>query len=406
MNTRNDHVWHLLQTYWYKKDVVLNWEGQRLSLAVAQELFSSHTVDSGSLLLLRSLDMGTFADTGTALDFGCGCGVLGLGFKAVKPGWDVTLIDRDALAVEFSAWNASRLGLDVTCTGGLDTDEICQPPDLVLWNVPGKAGAGVVQTLTGRILDRLAQGGMLALVVVHPLASELEEAIDAHPDVDLVHQEAGTEHTVMHVRRESVLQQADGTDAFAAGVFDRELTAVDTGLISYDFLPVVGIPQYDGPDYATVLLTDAIEGADLDAVASALVVGPGQGHVPVYLEQQWPECQMTLADRDLLALRASARVLPDHVPVSQWFGAAQPVPGDEASHALVTAMLPRQLRPVVMEFWLDQFLAQLRPGGSLVVGGGSTEVSRWIAFARKRAGMKLRSRDKRKGFSSALFQLK
>jgi len=70
---------------WYKKQVDLVWRGQRLSLAVAQELFSSHDVDAGSKLLLRSLDPDQFPDAGRAIDFGCGYGVLGLAWQQAKP---------------------------------------------------------------------------------------------------------------------------------------------------------------------------------------------------------------------------------------------------------------------------------------------------------------------------------
>jgi 16S rRNA (guanine1207-N2)-methyltransferase len=400
----NERIFPLLERDWFKKEVSLAWESIRLTFAVAQELFSSHTVDAGSILLLRSLDTGSYAASGTCIDFGCGSGVLGLAFKSVMPSWNVTLIDRDALAVEFSAWNAIRLDLDVDCRGGLDAGIAGANPDLVLWNVPGKAGAAVLRALTGRIIDRLAPNGLLALVVVHPLANDLEEVIAARSDAAFVHQQAGPEHTVFHVRRQSGEPAHPDDDAFAGGVFDRELTTVDTGLIAYAFLPVVGLPQYDGPDYATVLLTDAIEGSRAKDVDSVLVVGPGQGHVPIYLQRKWPGSEIVLSDRDLLALRASARVIADHDRFTSWFSAAEVTPPGSRDLDLVTAMLPHQLRPPVMDYWLDSFIEALRAGGHIAVGGSSTEVSRMIALARKRPGLKLRNRDKRKGFSAAIFE--
>src|SRR5680860_833723 len=104
---------------WHKKDVMLTWNTRQTNYAVAQELFSSHEVDAGSKLLLRSLDVTPFPERGHAIDFGCGYGVLGLAWRDALPGWTVDLVDRDALAVAFSRWNAVRLGLDdgsVTCT--------------------------------------------------------------------------------------------------------------------------------------------------------------------------------------------------------------------------------------------------------------------------------------------------
>ena len=129
---------------WYKKDVVLTWNARQSRFAVAQELFSSHDVDAGSRLLLRSLDLPSFPSEGHALDYGCGYGVLGLAFREQMPGWQVTLVDRDALAVGFSFWNADRPGMgdgSVRCRIGLGVDGgPANGWDLVLWNVPGKAG--------------------------------------------------------------------------------------------------------------------------------------------------------------------------------------------------------------------------------------------------------------------------
>ena len=160
---------------WYKKQVTLRWGDLRFDLDVAQELFSSHEVDSGSLLLLRSLAHPQFPRDGRCLDYGCGYGILGIAWKASHPDWDVTLVDREALAVAFSAHNAQRLGYEVDCIGGLDPlDREGSGYDLLLWNVPGKAGAPVLAELMADSLDALALGGLLALVVVHPLNEDAE----------------------------------------------------------------------------------------------------------------------------------------------------------------------------------------------------------------------------------------
>jgi 16S rRNA (guanine1207-N2)-methyltransferase len=390
----------LLQDHWFKKEVSLSWEGSHLTLALAQELFSSHVVDAGSLLLLRSLAPESLADTGTCIDFGCGYGVLGLAFKSVKSGWDVSLIDRDALAVEFSEWNAHRLDLDVTCAGGLDVGGTEGPLDLVLWNVPGKAGSEVLRRLTVQILDRLAVGGMLALVVVHPLARALEEVAVARPNIEIVHELAGPEHTIFHMKRASGDPAEEEVDAFAAGTFDREEVDVDTGLLEYRFLPVVGLPQYDGPDISTILLTDGIETVARTTTNTALCISPGQGHVPVYLRQRWPDVRITLVDRDLLALRASTRSIGEATTV---FAAADIDVGNN-TFDMVTSALPNQIRPPVMQHQLQRMIEITRAGAHVAICGGSTEVSRFIALARKHPELRLRNRDKRKGFSAAVFE--
>jgi 16S rRNA G1207 methylase RsmC len=397
-------AFELLQSRWWKKDVLLSWEGAHLSFAVAQELFSSHAVDAGSILLLRSLDPAAMPETGECVDFGCGYGVLGLAFKAVKPAWNVTLIDRDALAVEFTAWNAQRLGLEAHRRGGLGVDHLTAPVDLLLWNVPGKAGSGVLQSLTEQAIDRLSPDGVLALVVVHPLAKDLEQVPLSRSDVQIVHESAGPEHTVFHMKRIAADRVDLGGDAFDRGTFDREHTSVDTGLIAYEFLPVVGLPQYEGPDIATVLLTDCIEGAGWEHVGNAICVNPGQGHVPIYLRSRWPDVFLTLSDRDLLALRATERAVGADRVTSHF--AAADIGINVQSFDLVTVSLPNQTRPPVLEHLLSRMLDVTAAGSHIAVTGGSTEVSRLIAMARKQPVLKLRDREKKKGYSAASFERK
>lgn len=391
---------------WYKKDVTLRWQGGTWDFAVAQELFSSHTVDSGSLLLLRSLEMDTLPARGRCLDYGCGYGVLGLAIGAVKPGWEVVLVDRDALAVAFSERNAEALG--VPARGIVALDPVDASPgvaayDLVLWNVPGKAGASVLTGLTGEALEVLAPNGILALVIVHPLADAVRDVIAAREDIAIVHEQAGSEHTVIHARRIAG-EPAGSRDGFAEGIFDRKPIAVTYGEVSYGLVPVIGLPQYDGPDQASLMVMDALSGvlADLPDDPRTLVVRPGVGHLPMAVRAHWPGAAIALLDRDALALRASARALGDGAPVetvaaADFAGEALTGPFD-----LAIAMIPDQMRPPVMARLLDDLLGRLVPGGVLLVGGDSTEVSRFLALAKKHPAARVRGQQKRRGVSAAV----
>jgi 16S rRNA G1207 methylase RsmC len=388
----------VLESDWLKKEVPFHWEGHRFGFVVAQELFSSHTVDSGTMLLLRSLDPAVLPESGVAVDFGCGYGVLGIAVKAARPGLKMTLIDRDWLAVAFSQWNAERLGIDVTCRGGLGVDGFDTPVNLVLWNVPGKAGADVLQRLTRQIGDRLAPGGMLALVVVHPLARDLESVAIERQDLEIEHESAGPEHTVFHIRKVDGAAAVLHGEAFREGTFDRAPETVDTGLISYTFRPVVGLPMYEGPDHATVLLTDAIEGVRRESLDRAVCLYTGQGHVPMYLRARWPGVRLTIVDRDALAIAATRRAV----------GTCDAVPGVSIPPGVVAdvacAMIPDQTRAPVMHRMFDEMLAAIPVGGHLAVRGGSTEVSRFLAMARKEPALKIRGKDKTKGFSAAIWE--
>lgn len=400
---------------WFKKDVELRWRGQKLSFAVAQELFSSHAVDVGSRLLLRSLEPDQHGRAGTALDFGCGYGVLGLAWKSVKPEWKVHLVDRDALAVEFSQWNAERLGFeqgdDVSCTVGLGPGGA--PPhgfDLILWNVPGKAGEAVLRRLAGDIADALGTNGLAALVIVNPLAAVLRSAYQTRTDLTVTVDEAHADHTILHIRKNASTENP-GTpvDAFERGVFDREMRTFHAPVGSYDLTPVIGLPEYESHSYETTLLLSALERLS-PSPGTLLVVGCGQGHVPVAAHLMHGTMRFTLIDRDLLALAASARTLAGvGVVPSNVRGMSRSAIGSvESTIGPVDTAIVRledQIRPSVMDELVGD-LEVLSDGTlTVLVGGGSTSVSRLLRIAAKRPAWKLKSRDRKHGASAAIMTI-
>ncbi len=390
---------------WHKKDVKLTWNARQTPFAVAQELFSSHDVDAGSRLLLRSLDLATFAGEGQALDYGCGYGVLGLAFRTQMPGWDVTLVDRDALAAGFSRWNAERLGLDggqTRCRVGLGVD---QGPDsgwnLVLWNVPGKAGEQVLAGLTRDVAASLADGGVVALVIVNPLAALIRESLTADSAIAIVHDEQYADHTVIHARHDG--EGGDPGDPFDRGLFDREPVEFGVDEFEYTLTPVQGLPDYDEYSYASQLVFDLLH--TVGETGTVIVQNPGQGHVPLVIAHRLRPHRLLLIDRDQLALRASIRAIAGSGPrVRRLEIAATPdlaelPPGPAWDLAIL--MLEDQVRNEIQVARLDDLAGLVKPGGSVVVAGGSTMVSRFLGFAAKSGIWKVRDRVKRSGAAAA-----
>jgi hypothetical protein len=68
--------------------------------------------------------------------------------------------------------------------------------DLILSNVPAKAGTPVLEDFTGRSLGLLAPGGRAIIVVVNTLADFFRAAIGGEEFARLVREEVGAEHTV------------------------------------------------------------------------------------------------------------------------------------------------------------------------------------------------------------------
>jgi 16S rRNA (guanine1207-N2)-methyltransferase len=393
--------------HWYKKDVTLDWGGQHLTFAVSQSLFSSHAVDAGSRLLLRSLDPDALPATGHAVDFGCGYGVLGLALKAARPRWRVELIDRDALAVAFSAWNARRLGWEgdgeVVVRHGLGLETASEHGiDLLLWNVPGKAGQPVIQALLHDAISALASGGLLAMVIVNPLANMVRQVVDAVPDCAVEFDRASSAHTVLHVRRRGGRARLPGSP-FERGVFDRPDAAFHWRDTRYALTPVIGLPEYDSRDHATDCVLEAL--AEIGSPLRNLVVhGAGQGHVAVLGYLAFGVEHLELIDRDVLALAATRRAVMGagmaagavtvHARVD--LGADRDLP----EGSVVVVMLPDQQTPAVTAALIRDLSASGVGPVELVVGGGSTSITRLLGAARHERGWRPGARRRRHGASA------
>lgn len=402
-------------SHWYKKDVVLDWQRQRLSFAVSQSLFSSHEVDLGSRLLLRSLDLDAIPTRGRAIDYGCGYGVLGLALKHVRPEWSIELVDRDALAVAFSAWNAERSGWNeadtVRCRIGLGVESASpEGIDLLLWNVPGKAGSQVLEHLACDATEALAVDGLLALVIVNPLAETLRAEIDTDRTVSIEAYATSRDHTVMLVRRryrrdvESRLIEPP----FTRGVFDRAARSFEWRDRGYAITPVVGLPEYDSRDYATDCALDVISGLH-GPIDRVVVQGVGQGHVPLALHALMEPESMVLIDRDLLALETSRRALLDagmSLDTIVNHARADPGPiGRMHGGTLVTIMLPDQQSPDVTAVHIQDIAALAERGIEVVVAGSSTSVTRFLSLATRHHGWRVQTRRRRHGASAAVLSV-
>jgi 16S rRNA (guanine1207-N2)-methyltransferase len=176
----------------FKKTVTLDHGGRRLELGVAQELFSSHEVDVGTRLLLRTLAGPEHASRRRVLDLGCGYGPLGLALRAAAADRVVHLVDRDALAVEYSRENAARNRLDeVEVYGSLGYADVRGSGfDLIVSNIPAKAGPPVIEQLLLGGAGLLAPGGLVAVVVIAPLRASVTAVLEGAPEVEVVFRRA------------------------------------------------------------------------------------------------------------------------------------------------------------------------------------------------------------------------
>lgn len=351
--------------------------------ALSQDLFSSHEIDAGSRLLLSDLKEHLPPDLGSVYDIGCGTGVLGIVAAREYNARRLVMEDRSALAVRFAEYNAGSNGLaDVTrcyCRAvGLDG-----PPhdrfDLVLSNVPAKAGEPVRRLLLEHAGLSCAEGGVCAFVLVNPLAQETEDTLH---DVGFARVQRITHagHTVF------ITGPVPGSTAergsIGEGVYNRGAP------VEHRIEPVTvqaqgfwGLGEFETISFQTLMLTRLLETIDVD---SPLVFwNPGTGIAPAWSRKRYPGRMCTVACDDALHLAATVATLTQNrsrrtrTPVSALLApsilslrsfAPQ---GSVLVLSLESTISPGQRQEI------DGLCQKLsRTGTLLIVAGNSAEVSR------------------------------
>jgi 16S rRNA G1207 methylase RsmC len=382
----------------FKKTVTLDHGGRRLELGVAQELFSSHEVDVGTRLLLRTLAGPEHASRRRVLDLGCGYGPLGLALRAAAADRVVHLVDRDALAVEYSRENAARNRLDdVEVYGSLGYADVRGSGfDLIVSNIPAKAGPPVIEQLLLGGAGLLASGGLVAVVVIAPLRASVTAVLEGAPEVEVVFRRATASYAVVHYRFRDRPAPAAAPDNL--GVYERGRLIVTHAGASVRLRTAWGLPEFDSLGVPTRLVADALLRPAGRPPRTALVLHPGQGHLPCLLWAGRRPAELRLVDRDLLALRFSqANLAANGCPVER-VATAHRVGTDPAAAAdadLVVAMLRPKEPPEATAATLRELVAVVPRGTTVVVGGGSTAVTRGLA-ALDAAKLPFRTLDRRR----------
>ena len=389
---------------YYKKTAALDIGGLGLEFRVSQTLFSSHAVDVGTEHLLRTLH-GTGRRFKKVLDFGCGYGPIGIALKALNPGAALHMVDRDALAVGYASRNALLNGIDDALSyPSLGFDDIRDRDfDLVAANIPGKAGERVIASWLRDAPLYLREGGQVGVVVVSPLERFVSEVIGGIQGGELVLRERRAGHTVLLYRAGRAGDAPPTpTSSFGRGDYDRVQAAFSLGQIDYQMNTVFGLPEFDSLSYRTRLLGSVLQGLDRRQSGDrVLVLNPGQGHVPVILSKAVGPGSIDMVDRDLLALRCSARNLglngydASKVSIGHRVGLGAP----ESRWDLIVADMRDEEGPDVTAMQLRQAADHLAPGGKLVLAAGSASITRLAAVCKKERLGAVQQRKRRRGSS-------
>jgi len=384
------------------KSVSFRFAGHTLQFALSQSLFSSFDVDTGSRLLLASVAQQLAADPGergrlrSILDLGCGTGVLGLAL-AKHYAADLTARDRDALALAVTAHNAARNGLACTTRGGVDTANLdgtreSGPFQLVVTNLPAKAGAPVLAHMIAEAARVTDPGGRIALVVVNNLAVQTRRQLAEVAEV--IHEREGNRHTVFHARpRAGGATAATAPDASPVALpaaYRRHHAGMTLAGTSYELETCYGLPDFERPSHLTELAAATMQRRVLatgaPSLQTILVWNPGQGHLPVWLARATAtgtatntgrRPRFTLVSRDALQLLAARANLCRHdIPrEAVAFHHHVALHRTTGHHDLALLHPDDDLPATARDGLFSEVEPLLNPGGNVVVYGGAPAIA-------------------------------
>lgn len=391
--------------YFHKTLTFRAWK-QSLQFRVSQELFSSHDIDIGTRFLLRSIVEADYDIPQRVLDPGCGYGPIGLTLKNMYRDSTVHMVDRDALAVAYSRQNAGLNGLEdgVDIYGSLGYDDVKRTDfDLIIANIPGKAGETVISYLLREAGNYLTPGGLVAIVVVAPLEETVAKILDSTPGVVVILKRKRSGHAVFHYRfsGESFLTRPN-RNALERGVYHRKKAIIRLENLEYAAQTAYGLPEFDSLNYGSEMLVKMLNNMRNQDIHRAVAFNPGQGHVAVALWKLLRPEKITLVDRDLLALRYSRLNLalndcpPERVSISHQVG-IEPQSKDKTD--LIIGVLREEEGRDATLATFDQAVGQLSPGGKIVMAAGSTAITRLTNYAESSVQIRIRTRERWRGNS-------
>ena len=376
------------------------------------------------------------------LDAGSGTGVLGvcaagalMDLKA--PSLNVRAQDRDDLARLFTECNARRNGISEDILTA-HTEPLLAGPgewDIILTNIPAKAGLPVLEDFVRRSAALLKKDGQVFLVAVNTLADFFRSQITA--SAGLVAEKKENEHTVFVYRKSS-----GGTGETNAAPPEGPIVFDENFLQSYPFYirnrseyamedicyrldTVHGAADFDNPGgavqaaarlalkikLAEKLKTALAKNSAGDEKTAMLIYDAGQGHFSAwlnhYLKTAAPQnYRWVLSGRNALALAPAGYALASGaakiIPCADIFLDRERLSANGNGFGLI-AFFPEAVSETDRREANWQGLKELSAPDCIIISGmSSAEAER---FDRKKPAGFVRLGDiKRKGFRAMAYQ--
>lgn len=283
------------------KTVPFRYSGTELRIHLSHGVFSSHDVDEGSRLLLKTIAQNVDVEQARrVLDVGCGAGVLGLAVAKRHPGLELTAIDRNVFAVAITELNARENDVRCTAMPELGLRAVTPDYDLIISNFPAKAGPPVIQDFLRRVGGYLRPTGRACIVFVTPLADLVDHVLQ-EDHIEVIYREATKNHFVVHLRG-AASELRDPWEAYV-----RTSGTASYAGFQYEVATVYGLPEFDTLSFRSELLLDALR--DAPTRGSLLFANPGQGHVACAVSRSAASPAVFIASDDVLQLAIADRNL-------------------------------------------------------------------------------------------------
>ncbi len=369
---------NVLQPYIFKT-IATRFFGKRLLLKTSQELFCCNAVDAGSTLLLNSIIKEvSLSPSPGILDVGCGAGVLSLAMISKYPDASVVAVDRDALALAFTEMNCRDNGFKITIVSSLGGARIFDRSfDLVMSNIPAKAGVPVIATMLADFSRLAGSSGIAAVVIVKTLADFAEKIIrDAHGEIMFM--QKTREYTVFHYRN----MNHDGVNAALTPYMRTEMTW-SSGFRTSTLRTVHGLPEFDSPAFSSQLILDLLGKKTFSG--SVLVANPVQGLIPLFLMAEYGDTisDMHVAGRDLLSLAITEKNVLDGTGRTLSTHHCSTFHELDGSFDSIIVLYTKESVEGAHELLFDALSGLIAPGGLLYISGSSTCMHRFESIARK-----------------------
>jgi 16S rRNA G1207 methylase RsmC len=373
---------------YYKKTILYKNGNIELNFLVSQELFSSQIIDNGTQRLQRSLMFEKINKFHKALDLGCGYGPIGIYLKKICPSAEVHMVDRDALALAFAAENAihNSVSENVKVYGTLGYDSVNDSDfDLIVSNIPAKVGELMLTHMLKDARLHLVKNGKVVIVVIDAIADFIHQVLTEDESITITYHHSWPGHHVYHYTFKSIPM-----------VNQNSLQTTTDQLRELDYV-----------SYDTNLLLSKLASIKTN-IANALIMRPGQGHIPVALVHKFRLDDIILVDRDLQALKVTQKNLisngfkESNISLFHQIGIN---PGQTQVDALI-GIIPEQQNLKYYESIIDQSTHLLNKNGFGMFCSSSTVIARLESLLTKSVPLKITTKDKQKGRCILTFQKK